>query len=165
VRPEKASGRVTADGETARTPDFAWAAKIGLEAIPSKPASQTPRPFAVAHAPLKPPSWLTKPKPPKLEPAAPPPDPPSAGGGIIGKTFGLLTVVSTDATQKSEQQIARLRRAAASATSPPSEQEILKLDLFLRERGEQADTVLDERGALERSAVKQFVLARKERRQ
>ena len=66
---------------------------------------------------------------------------------------------------QSDHQIARLRRAAASAASPPSEDEILRLDLFLRERGEQADAVLDERGALERSAVKQFVLARKGRRQ
>jgi hypothetical protein len=29
-----------------------------------------------------------------------PPDPPSAEGGIIGKTFGPLTVIATDAMQK-----------------------------------------------------------------
>ncbi len=70
-----------------------------------------------------------------------------------------LTVGSKPPAQP--QPLSRLRRAAALAASPPSDEEIRKLEAFLHERGEGVDAVLDERGALERSAVKQFVLARK----
>ena len=76
-----------------------------------------------------------------------------------------LTVGSKPKPPVSETQLARLRRAAALAASPPTEVEIVKLDKFLRQHGERVDEVLDERGALERSAVKQFVLARKGDRQ
>ena len=50
------------------------------------------------------------------------------------------------------------------AHQPPSEAEIVRLAGFLRERGERVEAVIDERGALERPAVKEFVVARKESR-
>ncbi|SRR5271165_1350839 len=72
-----------------------------------------------------------------------------------------LTVGSKPASAPAgEAKLARLRRAAALASSPPSEAEIAKLAAFLRQHGEREDAVLDERGALERQAVKQFVIDR-----
>ena len=79
--------------------------------------------------------------------------------------FNLTVGGSKPKTPASETQLARLRRAAALAASPPTEAELVKLDRFLRERGERVDAVLDERGPLERSAVRAFVLARKGDRQ
>jgi hypothetical protein len=80
MRPSKASGRVTPEGETARTPNSASAARIGRTAKTSEPASQTPRPLAVAHAPLKPPPRLAQSKPN----AATPPDPVESGLERLG---------------------------------------------------------------------------------
>jgi hypothetical protein len=40
----------------------------------------------------------------------------------------------------------------------------VKLAAFLRQRGEREDAVLDERGALERLAARQFVIDRKGKR-
>lgn len=56
-----------------------------------------------------------------------------------------------------------LRRAARRAQSPPTDDEIVKLAKFLRERGERAETVI-EHGALERHAVRRFVIERREAR-
>jgi ERF superfamily len=56
--------------------------------------------------------------------------------------------------------LAQLRRAASLARDPPSDDEIVKLAMFLRERGEPPDAVIVN-GALERSAVKRFVIERR----
>lgn len=65
MRPSKASGRVTPEGETARTPNSASAARIGRRATTSKPAGQRSQTFTVAYAPLKRPERVPKPKPPR----------------------------------------------------------------------------------------------------
>ena len=57
--------------------------------------------------------------------------------------------------------LAVLRRAARKAQSPPTENEIVKLDGFLRQIGERPSAVIDRDGALERAAVKRFVVKRK----
>jgi hypothetical protein len=75
----KASGRVTPEGETARAPDLAVAAKIGRTATTSRPARQL-KPFAVDRAVLKP----------------PPPDPFELGR--IGSLWSILKF--SDATRK-----------------------------------------------------------------
>jgi hypothetical protein len=79
-----------------------------------------------------------------------------------------LTVASSSkpqppASQASQAVIARIRRAAALAACPPSEDEIQRFDVFLRERGERLDGALDERGALSRDAVRAFVIASQKR--
>jgi hypothetical protein len=63
----KVSGRATVvDAETARTLDFASAAKIRCSAITSEPARQPIRTFTVECRPLKPP--VRTPKSPRPEP-------------------------------------------------------------------------------------------------
>jgi hypothetical protein len=61
VRPSKASGRITLEGETARTPDFLLGSKIRREATPVKPASQT----AVRRPPVRTPTPRPESEPPR----------------------------------------------------------------------------------------------------
>jgi hypothetical protein len=93
VRPGKASGRVTPEGETARTPNFLLGStEIGREAILSKPARQC-NSFTVAYAPVKCRDRVPKPKPwTQPEPKAAPPNDPF----IIGRIESWQILAHTD---------------------------------------------------------------------
>ncbi len=93
--------------------------------------------------------------------------PAQASGATLtyGRRMALTSLFNLTVGSKPPAQVDRRRRAAALATSPPTEDSIVKLDALLRECGETIDAVLDERGALEREAVKSFVIARKGKRQ